>query len=90
MIKENVLSKNLVTGEISYRNIDTEFEIENLNGNIIQDSPWIEISIEDNGFVDFTQNKHIQSLRIQKKTRNRPILGYNEKFQYSKWHKSTM
>ena len=44
MIKVNVLRRNLLTNEIDYGNVDSEFETENLNGNIIQDSPWVEIS----------------------------------------------
>lgn len=47
MIKENVLRKNLLTNEIDYGNVDSEFEAENLNGNIIQDNPWVEISEDD-------------------------------------------
>ena len=47
MIKKNVLRKNLLTNEIDYGNVDSEFESENLNGNIIQDSPWVEIFEDD-------------------------------------------
>lgn len=44
MIKENILRKNILTDEINYGNVDSEFEQENLNGNIIQENPWVEIS----------------------------------------------
>lgn len=47
MIKENVLRKNLLTNQIDFGNVDSEFEAENLNGNVIQDSPWVEISEDD-------------------------------------------
>src|SRR5574343_141406 len=67
MIKENVLRKNLLTNEIDYGNVDSEFEFENLHGNIIQDSPWIEISEDDKEFIISAQNRQLQSLKVQKK-----------------------
>lgn len=62
MIKNSVLRKNLLTNEIDYGNIDSEFEVENLNGNIIQDSPWIEIS-EDS---DEGKSYILPKLKIEK------------------------
>lgn len=56
MIKGNVLRKNLVSGEISYGNVDTEFEKENLSGNIIKDNPWIEIIADTIEYKDYFQN----------------------------------
>jgi len=44
MIKENVLRKNLLTNKIDYGNVDSEFELQNLKGNIIDIHPYIEIT----------------------------------------------
>lgn len=62
MIKENVLRKNLLTNEIDYGNVDSEFEVENLNGNIIQDSPWVEV-FEDS---EYAKNYLLPKLKIEK------------------------
>lgn len=62
MIKYNVLRKNLLTNEMDYGNVDSEFEAENLNGNIVQDSPWVEIS-EDS---DEGKSYILPKLKIEK------------------------
>lgn len=62
MIKENVLRKNLLTNEIDYGNVDTEFENENLKGNIIEDNPWVEISEEDSAW----KSQLLNTTKIQK------------------------
>lgn len=69
MIKENVLRKNLLTGEIDYGNVDSEFETENLNGNIIQDSPWVEISEDDadwkSQLLNTTKTQKIKEIKYE-------------------------
>ena len=66
MIKENVLRKNLLTGEIDYGNVDPEFEIENLDGNIIQDSPWIEISNDTEDAKNYFQAIDLKKAQVNR------------------------
>ena len=62
MIKENVLRKNLLTNEIDCGNVDSEFEAENLNGNIIQDNPWVEISKDSDIYKEYT----LSNIKLEK------------------------
>jgi hypothetical protein len=69
MIKENVLRKNLLTNEIDYGNVDSEFEAENLNGNIVQNNPWIEIRENSDEYkannLSCIKSQKIQSIKIE-------------------------
>jgi hypothetical protein len=53
MIKNNVLRKNLLTNEIDYGVIDSEFENSNLNGFIINEFPFIELDTGSQEAIDF-------------------------------------
>ena len=66
MIKENVLRKNLLTNEIDCGNVDPEFEAENLNGNIIQNSPWIEIDINSEEMKKYKDTSELKQKQIDK------------------------
>jgi len=68
MIKENVLRKNLLTSEIDYGNVDSEFETENLNGNIIQDSPWVEISNDTEDVKNYFKIIDLKNAQVNKTT----------------------
>ena len=61
-IINNVLRKNLLTNEIDYGNVDSEFEAENLNGNIIRDNPWVEISEND----ETLKTQSFSTIKVQK------------------------
>jgi hypothetical protein len=68
MIKENVLRKNLLTNEIDYGNVDSEFEAENLNGNIIQDSPWVEIAKGSIDYINYHKQVDLKTAQTNKYT----------------------
>lgn len=66
MIKENVLRKNLLTNEIDYGNVDSEFETENLNGNIIQDNPHIQITEDNEDAKNYFKTIDLKNAQVNK------------------------
>jgi hypothetical protein len=72
-LKENVLRKNLLTKEIDRGQVDTEFEQENLRGNIIKDYPFIEITEEDSDYqtMFFSREKEKRLLLIKQEANQR-------------------
>jgi hypothetical protein len=76
MIKQNILRKNLLNNAIDLGNIDTEFEAENLNGNIIQDNPWITCTNEEKLLYDLAKAKQnkIAELNVAYSSRSNWIM----------------
>lgn len=66
MIKQNVLRKNLLTNDIDYGNVDSEFEIENLNGNVIQDNPFVELSISSDEYKNYQKQIDLKNAQVNK------------------------
>jgi hypothetical protein len=87
MVKENVLRKNLLTNKIDFGNIDTEFEAENLKGNIINDSPWIEISESDETWkaqvLCTTKTQEIKNVKLEAARRIDAVYPQYKQINYS-------
>ena len=87
MVKENVLRKNLLTNKIDFGNIDTEFETENLKGNIINDSPWIEILESDETWkaqvLHTTKTQKIKNVKLEAARRIDAVYPQYKQINYS-------
>ena len=70
MIKENVLRKNLLTNEIDYGNVDSEFESINLkaedNNSIIYTHPYIELSADTPEYKQYFNDKILSENKYNK------------------------
>lgn len=78
MIKENVIRRNLITTAIDIGNVDPIFEAMNLSGNVVIESPWVEIGEDDAEWkaLQFTKLKTAKISEVKEEAAKRILKLY--------------